>query len=489
MQDLHDFELVLISRNPILVIESLEEPRVVQLLTRLAMRLNHPMFQWSVSEGLKRLGLDFDAQKHNAEPDDVLKHIKAVSQPGFYLLLDFHPYLQDPLHIRLIKEIAQGYETVPRTLIFLSYDFPTPPEIRHLTVRFSLQLPDRAGIKRLINEEAERWQGRSRRPVSADSRAVEQLADNLTGVTATDARRLIRSAIEDDGAIRQEDLPRIMRAKYELINQDGIISFEYDTAKFSDVAGLRQLKKWLKHRRKAFSGGIASLDRPKGIMLLGVQGGGKSLAAKAVAGSFGVPLLRLDFATLYNKFIGETEKNLQRALDLAETMAPCVLWMDEIEKGISLDSNDDGVSRRILGTLLTWMAEHKASIFIIATSNNIEQLPPELVRKGRLDEIFFVDLPDRQSRLEIFKIHLRVRNLAPSGFDLESLSHTSEGFTGAEIEQSIVSALYAAQAQDETLNTGHLQDELERTSPLSVVMGEKIAYLRNWAADRAVPAN
>ena len=171
-------------------------------------------------------------------------------------------------------------------------------------------------------------------------------------------------------------------------------------------------------------------------MLLGVQGGGKSLAAKAVAGSFGIPLLRLDFASLYNKFICETEKNLRRALGLAETMAPCVLWMDEIEKGISMDSNsDDGVSRRILGTLLTWMAEHKANIFIIATSNDIERLPPELIRKGRLDEIFFVDLPDLESRMEIFRIHLRMRNLAPSGFDLETLARNSEGFTGAEIEQ------------------------------------------------------
>ena len=490
MQDLHDLELVLLSRNPILVIESLEEPRVVQLFARLGLRLGHPMFQWSVTEGLKRLEMDFEAQRHNSEPTDVLKHIKAVSNPGYYLLLDFHPYLQDPIHVRLIKEIAQSYDSIPRTLVFLSHDFPIPREIKHLSSRFSLQLPDRAGIKRLIREEAERWQASSRRGVKADPKAVERLAGNLAGVTVTDARRLIRSAIEDDGAIRQEDLPKVMQAKYELINQDGIISFEYDTARFSDIAGLKQLKQWLDHRRKAFIGEPTALDRPKGIMLLGVQGGGKSLAAKAVAGSFGIPLLRLDFASLYNKFIGETEKNLRRALGLAETMAPCVLWMDEIEKGISMDSNsDDGVSRRILGTLLTWMAEHKANIFIIATSNDIERLPPELIRKGRLDEIFFVDLPDLESRMEIFRIHLRMRNLAPSGFDLETLARNSEGFTGAEIEQVIVSALYAAQAQEKTLETRHLQEELDRTSPLSVVMSEKISYLQSWASERAVPAH
>ncbi|WP_275096419.1 AAA family ATPase [Sedimenticola hydrogenitrophicus] len=489
MKELHDLELILTSHTPIIVIESLEEVRVSQMLARLGLRLNHPMFQWTVTEGLRRLEADFGAQQFTAEPREVLKHIKAVSQAGYYLLLDFHPFLDDPIHVRLIKEIAQEHGRLAKTLIFLSHDIPLPAEIRHLTARFNLRLPDRAGIKMLIKEEARRWQSENRRQVQTDAKAIDRLAANLTGITTTDARRLIRSAIENDGAISQDDLPGLMKTKYELINQDGVIAFEYDTASFAEVAGLTRLKEWLSHRHNSFAGNSASLDQPRGILLLGVQGAGKSLAAKAVAGTFGVPLLRIDFGALYNKYIGETEKNLRSALEVAESMAPCVLWMDEIEKGVSPGQADDGVSLRILGTLLTWMAENRRQVFIVATANDIQRLPPELIRKGRLDEIFFIDLPQEAVRREIFDIHLRRRNQAPSGFDLELLTGASEGFTGAEIEQAIVSALYAAQAQESRLDTRHLLQELERTRPLSVVMAEKMTQLRAWAAGRTVAAD
>jgi len=488
MPELNDLELLLRSQTPIVVIESLEEPRILQLFTRLGLRLGQAVFQWSITEGLKRQEVDFGDPQLNSEPGDALKQIKAESQPGIYLLLDFHPYLGDPLHVRLIKEIAQGYTNTPKTLVFISHGLDIPIEVKHLCARFDLKLPDRASIKRLILEEAKAWQMRSRKSVSADARAVEQLAANLTGVSTSNIRRLVQSAIEDDGAIRHDDLPKVMKAKYDLINQEGVISFEYDTARFSDLAGLKHLKTWLEARRKLFHSNKTGLDRAKGIMLLGVQGGGKSLAAKAVAGTFGVPLLRLDFGTLYNKYIGETEKNLRLALATAETMAPCVLWMDEIEKGIAPSHSDDGVSQRILGTLLTWMAENRSGVFVVATSNDIQRLPPELIRKGRLDEIFFVDLPNSESRQEIFNIHLRRRNQAPSKFDLDALGQASEGFTGAEIEQAIVSSLYHALSLEKALTTEHLRDELERTSPLSVVMSEKVSWLREWAAERTVSA-
>lgn len=307
-------------------------------------------------------------------------------------------------------------------------------------------------------------------------------------MTLQEARRLVKTAIADDGAITHSDIPAVMKAKNMLMNKDNIVSFEYETEKFSDIAGLSNLKNWVRQRQSAFSQKHSSLDNPKGILLLGVQGSGKSLAAKAVAGFFGIPLLRLDFASLYNKYIGETEKNLRQALQTAEVMSPCILWIDEIEKGISQGNNDDGVSLRILGTLLTWMAEHKGQVFIVATSNDIERLPPELMRKGRIDEIFFVDLPDFETRKEIFSIHLRRRNQSPSAFDLEALSAASEGFSGAEIEQAIVSALYSAQSNQEKINTVIVEDEIEKTQPLSVVMAEKIDYLRNWAKNRTVPA-
>jgi SpoVK/Ycf46/Vps4 family AAA+-type ATPase len=276
-----------------------------------------------------------------------------------------------------------------------------------------------------------------------------------------------------------------------MLGRDSVLTFEMDTARFSEVAGLATLKHWLERRREAFLGDAAALgvDVPKGIMLLGVQGCGKSLAAKAVAGTWGTPLMRLDFGALYNKFLGETERNLREALKVADAMAPAVLWMDEIEKGIATNDNDGGESRRILGTLLTWMAERKSKVFVVATSNDIEALPPELVRKGRLDEIFFVDLPSESARTEILKIHLGRRKQDPVGFDLPELVVATAGFSGAEIEQVVVGALYEARAAATPLATSYLLDEARRTKPLSVVMAEKIAWLRAWAQGRTVSAD
>jgi SpoVK/Ycf46/Vps4 family AAA+-type ATPase len=223
-------------------------------------------------------------------------------------------------------------------------------------------------------------------------------------------------------------------------------------------------------------------------LLLGVQGGGKSLAAKAVAGLWGIALLRLDIGALYNKFHGETERNLREALKLADAMSPCVIWLDEIEKGMAQDGNDNGVSQRLLGTLLTWMAERKTKVFIVATSNDIAKLPPELIRKGRLDEIFFVDLPDVEVRKDIFIIHINKRNMVASEFDVRKLANATNGFSGSEIEQAIVAAMYTAAANAQKLTTDILLQEILNTSPLSVVMAEKIAQLRLWAADRTIPA-
>jgi SpoVK/Ycf46/Vps4 family AAA+-type ATPase len=249
------------------------------------------------------------------------------------------------------------------------------------------------------------------------------------------------------------------------------------------------LKEWLKMREKALLKTKLDQDSPKGILLLGVQGSGKSLAAKAVAGQFKLPLLRLDMAALYNKYIGETEKNLRRALAVADVMTPCVIWIDEIEKALSQNNNDDGVSTRLLGTLLTWMAESNKGSFIVATSNDIESLPPELIRKGRLDEIFFVDLPDREVRKEIFRIHLAKRKLNTDSFDLDKLAINSAEFSGAEIEQAVISAIYSANAKNKIPDTEIIIDELFRTQPLAIVMSEKIGSLRQWAKGRTVAAH
>jgi SpoVK/Ycf46/Vps4 family AAA+-type ATPase len=252
---------------------------------------------------------------------------------------------------------------------------------------------------------------------------------------------------------------------------------------------MQNLRHWLTSRKPAFDGKAPELDPPKGVLLLGVQGCGKSLAARAAAGIFGVPLLRLDFSVLYNKYYGETERNLRKAFETAEVMSPCVLWMDEIEKGLAVGDEDDGLSRRIVGALLTWLSERKKPVFVVATANDITRLPPELVRKGRFDEIFFVDLPMADNRRNILEIHLQKRKLPVKNFDLAALTEATEGFSGSEIEQAIVSSMYTAHAQDRTVSQEDLLAEIKQTRPLSVVMAEKVNEIREWAAGRTVPCD
>lgn len=490
MPDLHDLELLLRSDTPLVLIESIEEPRVLALFAQLALRLGQPAYRWTVTDGLRRVELERDPETRLEDPTQCLRYVRAGGERGLYLLLDFHPYLDNPLHVRLIKEIAQGYAERARTLVLVSHALEIPPELKHLCARFELRLPDRNRIVALIREEAQAWrQTTNGRGVRAARESIEQLAQNLLGVTESDARRLIRNAIRNDGAIDGDDVAEVKKAKYDLLSPDGIVSFEYDTRSFAELAGLDNLKAWVDRRREPFLDPQRTRDHPRGILLMGVQGGGKSLAAKAVAGRLGVALLRLDFGALYDKYIGETEKNLRKALATADLMAPCVLWIDEIEKGVSTGSEDEGVGRRVLGTLLTWMAERKSRVFLVATANEVRRLPPELIRKGRIDELFFVDLPDAATRAACFAIHLRSRGLDPGGFDLERLAQASDGFTGAGIEQAVVSALYGLEGASQGIDTAALLAELGRTRPLSVVMDRQIQALRDWAQGRTVPAH
>ena len=426
------------------------------------------------------------------EPGEVLHHIWGMKMQGIYTLVDFHHFLEEPKFIRMIKEIALYGEQRQQTLIFLSHACSLPEELSHLAANFELSLPSENVLMKAVVQVAAEWtEAQAYQKVQVDKEALQLLVQNLKGLTLTEATRLARHAIYDDGAITKSDLPEIARAKHRLLNKDGVLSFEYNTSHFSEVGGLHRLKKWLEQRRPLFLADAPKngLDTPKGILLLGVQGGGKSLAAKSVAGMWGIPLLRLDFGALFNKYFGETERRTREALQMAETMAPCVLWLDEIEKGIATGDNDNGTSLRLLGTLLTWMAERSSPVFLVATANDIQSLPPELLRKGRMDEIFFVDLPDHETRQQIFSIHLKKRALNPDEFDLPGLATTGNGFSGAEIEQAVVSGLYSAMASPHRLTNDQLVEELKSTSPLSVVMKEHIDYMREWAKNRTVPAH
>lgn len=519
MDDLNDLRLALRSRFPLVIVESHEETKVRALVEKAADADELAFYAWSVADGLARVNFRYDVHHRDDRwgtvgdhrsalespkgsahtiPDthnlqQALRHIDAQGEAGVYLLCDAHPFLDDPVNLRLIKEIAHGYGERARTLVLLSPALELPSDLSRHAARFKLRLPDAAGIRAMIKNEFDLYAAQNRgQRVTGEAEALTLLQQHLVGLCEEDVKRLIRLAIRDDGALTRSDIPRILQSKREML-VDGTLEIEIDTGRMEQIGGMATLKRWLAQRRAVFAGDAAAhgLDAPRGVLLLGVQGAGKSLAAKTIAGSWGVPLLRLDFAALYNKFHGETERNLRAVLQSADTMAPCVLWIDEIEKGLATDGGDSdgGVSRRVLGTILTWMAERTSRVFMVATANDISRLPPELMRKGRFDEIFFVDLPDATARAQIFCIHLERRRQAPKNFDLPALSGASEGFSGAEIEQAIVSALYEAHATGAPLSDALIEAELRRTRPLSRVMAEQVEALREWARERTVAAN
>jgi AAA+ superfamily predicted ATPase len=486
MFEFEDLRVLVQAHSPLIVIESYEEPRALLLIKRLAVNLMRPVFKWTITEGLQRLDGEHSAQTFNAEPTNLLAQIKATRNPAIFVLCDFHPFLSDPKHIRYLKEIAQAHEQLGHTIMLLSHAIDIPPELARLCFRFELSLPSDQQIRQLVLEMADVYAAKHGLPPEMPAEQLSILVQNLRGLTFAEVKRLAYKAIADDGAVTAGDIPRINRAKFSLLQTDGVLSQVFDSGSFDNVIGLKNLKHWIAQRQQAFIDKLP--DTPKGLLLTGVQGTGKSLAAKAIAGSWSLPLLRLDMAALYNKFIGETEKNLAQALALADAMSPCVLWIDEIEKGLAAGDNDGGVSRRLLGSFLTWLSERKSQVFLIATANNIHELAPELLRKGRFDEIFFVDLPSEQECAQLLQLHLAKRQLQLDSASINSALALCRGFSGAELEQAVVGASFRARAANQTFALPHLMTELSATQPLSVVMAEQVNALRQWALQRCVKA-
>jgi len=496
-----DLVTLIRAHTPLIVVESAEETRVVEGFRHAIAQVLRPLYRWTITNGLERLDMNIEGLIDHGEdaveiaPDSThtLLAIQRDPTPGVYLLLDFQGYLRYPMTLRLLREIVLRHDCAEHTIVLVGASIELPEELAAVATRFRFALPDREALAAMVREEAFRYsRGHHGRRVEVDAEAARAVVRNLHGLSMEDARRIVRKLIHDDGALTAADLPELARAKHAMLDREGLLHFEYETAQFSDIGGLARMKQWVSQRRAAFLGEKTPirLDPPKGMLLLGVQGSGKSLAAKATAGGFGVPLVRLDLGTLYNKYHGETERNLRDALKNAELLAPCVLWIDEIEKALSTTGSDDGVSRRVLGYLLTWMAERKAPVFLVATANDVQQLPAELLRKGRFDEIFFVDLPDADARATIFGLHLERRGFAPGDHDLTELAGASEGFSGAEIEQVVVAALYAAASGGQREpSQEQLLAEIASTRPLSVLMAEKVQALREWARSRTVPAD
>jgi AAA+ superfamily predicted ATPase len=491
-------KLLIRSGNPLISIETADEDRAEGVIAYIANELSVPLRDWSMTDGLRPIdksGVVGSPLVKGGKVAPALKHILECSESAIYLFRDLGPHCKDAYVYRMLRDLLTVCARMRSTIILIDA-LPLPDEIRRFTVRYELGWPTADELEQAVRTTYRKISNESLREITASitRREMDQLVQTLRGLTITEAERVIASAIYDDYTLSADDLPGIVEAKRTLLGSAGCLETIAADVSPEDIGGLTNLKSWLKLRRNGFSRQAREygLEPPRGMLMLGVQGCGKSLCAKIVAADWKMPLLRLDPGVLYQKFIGESESQLRRALAQAEAMAPVVLWIDEIEKAFasaSAGSADGGLSKRMFGTLLSWMQDHRYPIFIIATANDISALPPELMRKGRFDEIFFVDLPDAPARAHILGIHLRRRKRDPANYNLDQLAEAAEGFSGAELEQAVLSALYAAFNERKELSDRHMLHEIEQTRPLSVMMAERITELRAWAADRCVPAD
>jgi MoxR-like ATPase len=489
--------LLIRSGHPLFYIESTDEDRAAEIVRATAADLKRVVWDWSLTRGLWQVDAQGQPVKQlvpAGKPAGALEHLQKSGEQVLLIARDLGPHVREPLVHRCLRDLAPQCRKMRCALVCVE-SLPYPADASRLAIRFDIGWPTPTELEQTVRETFQRIQAESMYEVTSriTRRQMEQLVHTLRGLTRSEAERVVASAIYHDYSLSGDDLPRIIEAKRQLLGASGCLESIVANAAAEDLGGLTRLKEWLSIRRGGFTQQARDfgLEPPRGLLMLGVQGCGKSLCAKMVAAEWGMPLLRLDPGVLYQKFVGESESRLRQALQQAEAMSPVILWIDEIEKAFasaSSDSSDGGLSQRMFGTLLTWMQDHRHPIFIVATANDVSQLPPELMRKGRFDELFFIDLPDASARRRIWEIHLTRRNRDPQQFALEQLSAASDGFSGAEIEQVVRNGLFAAFSRQSELSTAHLLAELQQTKPLAQVMPERIASLRAWARERCLSA-
>ena len=488
-------ELLIRARYALIVIETIEPEMAEQMVRRVASDLSLHYYGWTRSKGLRRGGSDGDPYiEGSKEPQQALA-LAEREGAGVFLFREIGPFLAEALVVSHVLDVVSTFSSKRGAMIVTGHDVRLPDALRPYATTLRLPAPTfddyRLLLDRVIREHSLRTPIKNE--LSKEDRV--RLINNLFGLTLLEAEKVLNKVIIDDNALRANDIERVIVAKRQAVEQDGLLEHHPPREDLAQVAGLGGLKRWLGKRRLVVSDPQRAtefgLSFPKGILLLGVPGCGKSLCAKAVAHEWGLPLLKLDPANLYDKYVGDSEKNFKRAMQTAERLAPIVLWIDELEKAFAAGGGeeDGGVSRRIFGSFLSWLQDRSGDVFVVATSNEVSKLPPEFIRKGRFDEIFFVDLPNPEARSDVFAIHLRKRKQAPDTFDLIALAEATDGFSGAEIEQCIVSGLYTAFACQKKLNTAILLDEVRETRPLSMTMAEKLRDLRDWAKDRTVLAH
>ena len=490
----HDeLRLLINSRHPIITVETPEEERLEGLLMDVATELGVPLYEWSVTTGLARA---HGAPLYNSDsPEQAVANIALIQGDAIFLLKDFARYCENDKICRRLRDLAEKFRAVRRSIVLTAAKIELPADLEGDAMPFQLGLPGAEDLLAGVMQVLAELNREQRIPISLEAAAMRELAQNLVGLPEEEALRALRKSALERGKADAGLLDAVLETKREALKTEGLIETMRRDASFVDVAGLRRLRDWIAKRKNALTpeGRRFGLVPPKGVLITGVQGCGKSLAARAVAGEWGFELARLDAGALYDKYVGESERRLRKALELAQKLAPLVLWIDEIEKAFasagSSGDADAGLSQRLLATLLTWMQDRESGVFLAATSNNITVLPPEMLRKGRFDEIFFVDLPNAEVRAALFALHLKRRGREASGFDLGKLAAASEGFSGAEIEQVIVAGLYTAFNASQQLNTEILLAEIQGTQPLSVTRAEEVQAIREWAKTRAVSAD
>ncbi len=492
---LRDLDTLIRARYPLLYLISWEEQRVDALMGELARSHGKDLLEWTATKGLRALtGTLKLAPEETVEPARALLAIAKLTSPALVLLKDFHRHLEDPTTVRALRELGFQLKTQFTTVIVVAPSLKLPDELEKDVSVIDVPLPSKADLLDLLKDIARVVTKNKRAVVELTREQAEALVSAAHGLTLAEAENAFAKAIAQDSRLDSNDIKLLLDEKSQVVRKSGLLEYYATDQSLSDIGGLGSLKHWLERRKDAFSEDARSfgLPEPKGVLLLGVQGCGKSLTAKSIATSWKLPLVRLDMGRIYSGYIGSSEENLRRAIRVVESLAPAVLWVDEIEKGLAgADgrANDGGVSARIFGTLLTWLQEKTAPVFVVATANRIDALPPELLRKGRFDEIFFIDLPTEAERREIFALQLARRNRSPADFPLDALAKATEQFSGAEIEQAVVSALYEAFADRVPLEPRHLEVAITATLPLAVTMAEDVERLRDWAKHRTRPAS
>jgi hypothetical protein len=545
------------SSTPIVVMETSEEVRAVNMVRSACAELNMATFEWTIADGLLRSGSNAppEPQKmamharvdqatvwtqgsrgatqtrtvlspgggeadrlaravmssmgadaataaagnaiyNTREPVQALANMESMTLEAVFILKDFHRHMEDPIVVRRLRDVGQKFATNRRTVVITAPELTVPAELGHLVEYFDLPLPDLDRLHEIIRETFTRLSKTYTLKLQLDAAGVDAMSANLRGLTEEEAERAISQALVTRYALCPETVTDVIEAKKQLLRHSGMLDFVETLDNMASVGGLENLKHWLQQRRGAWEDAAREfgLEPPRGMIILGVQGCGKSLCARAVAGEWKLPLVKFDTSAVYDKYIGETEKRIRKVFQVAEGLAPCVLWIDELEKvfagsGPDSASADAGVSSRLLASFLSWMQDRKAPVFVAATCNNVTVLPPELIRKGRFDELFFVDLPNQAERKQIFSIQLAKRKRNPAEFDLEKVAVAAKGYSGAEIDAAVQGALYAAYSEKKPVTTQSLIDALGQTVPLSTTRAEEIEALRQWARTRAVPAS